>query len=151
MRKIIVFFVFILMAVVLVSCTAKNQDQATETALEENTVVVEESAPAVETAQKQAQAIAAIPSTQTASSQEVAVSSSSEVVAKPTDKEIQTALKNAGVYDGSIDGVIGKRTKKAIEDFQSQNSLVVDGKVGRQTWDKLKTYLSTPSANTTSD
>ncbi|MBM3248853.1 MAG: hypothetical protein FJZ10_05500 [Candidatus Omnitrophica bacterium] len=151
MRKIIAIFVFIFMAATLASCTAKNQEQAVETALEENTVVIEETVSVAETAKEQAPTTAAASSVQAVTSQEGTASSPSEVVAKPTDKEIQAALKNAGLYNGSIDGVIGKRTKKAIEDFQSQNNLVVDGKVGLKTWDKLKTYLSALQANATSD
>src|SRR3989338_3212643 len=41
------------------------------------------------------------------------------VIEKPTAQQIQEALKNAGLYDGKIDGDIGPRTKKAIEEFQS--------------------------------
>ena len=59
----------------------------------------------------------------------------------PTVKEIQQALKNSGVYQGKIDGVIGGRTKKAIEDFQMKNKLKADGKVGPKTWSKLSIYL----------
>ncbi|MDD5195039.1 MAG: peptidoglycan-binding domain-containing protein [Candidatus Omnitrophica bacterium] len=61
--------------------------------------------------------------------------------AKPTDKNIQTALKNAGFYNGEIDGKIGKMTMAAIEEFQKSNGLKADGKVGPQTWSKLKKYL----------
>ncbi|MCX5716492.1 MAG: peptidoglycan-binding domain-containing protein, partial [Candidatus Omnitrophica bacterium] len=46
------------------------------------------------------------------------------------NKQIQTALKNAGLYIGQIDGKIGPLTKKAIEEFQKSNGLKVDGKVG---------------------
>lgn len=57
-------------------------------------------------------------------------------------KNIQRALKGAGLYNGKIDGVIGPKTKKAIRDFQAQNGLVADGKVGAKTWDKLKKSLA---------
>ncbi|MCK9574127.1 MAG: peptidoglycan-binding protein [Candidatus Omnitrophica bacterium] len=71
---------------------------------------------------------------------------------KPTSEDIQKALKNAGLYTGSIDGKIGPKTKKAIEQFQSTNGLTVDGKVGAKTWEKLGVYLTkieeTPSAMT---
>lgn len=59
----------------------------------------------------------------------------------PTKTEIQTALKNAGYYSGPMDGKIGDKTKKAIEDFQTANGLKADGKVGANTWNKLKKYL----------
>lgn len=61
---------------------------------------------------------------------------------KPTEKEIQQALKNSGFYDGEVDGKIGPRSKKAIEEFQAQNDLKADGKVGAKTWQKLKGYLN---------
>ena len=60
---------------------------------------------------------------------------------KPTNKDIQQALKNAGVYAGSVDGNIGPKTKKAIRDFQTKNGLSADGKVGARTWKKLSAYL----------
>lgn len=63
---------------------------------------------------------------------------------KPTVQEIQTALKNAGLYDGSIDGKKGPKTTKAIEDFQKANGLKADGKVGPKTWEILKIHLNPP-------
>ncbi len=57
-----------------------------------------------------------------------------DVTGKPTSKQIQQALKNAGLYDGKVDGNVGPKTKKAIEAFQTQNGLKADGKVGRKTW-----------------
>lgn len=66
---------------------------------------------------------------------------------KPTDEEVQQSLKNAGVYSGKVDGVVGPRTKKAIRDFQAQHDLNSDGRIGPQTWAKLGPYLyPTPDA-----
>lgn len=59
----------------------------------------------------------------------------------PTPEQIQTALKNAGYYTGDIDGKIGPKSKKAIMDFQIDNGLEADGKVGPKTWAKLKVNL----------
>ncbi len=61
---------------------------------------------------------------------------------RPAGTEIQTALKNAGFYNGKIDGDIGPGTKKAIEEFQEANNLKVDGKVGPKTWLVLSEHLS---------
>lgn len=61
---------------------------------------------------------------------------------RPGDKEIQQALKNAGLYEGKIDGKIGPKSKRAIEEFQAKNSLKVDGKVGPNTWRLLREYLN---------
>ena len=58
-----------------------------------------------------------------------------------TPKQIQKALKQAGFYSGTIDGKIGKNTKKAILDFQNANGLKADGIVGKKTAEKLSTYL----------
>jgi murein L,D-transpeptidase YcbB/YkuD len=58
-----------------------------------------------------------------------------------TAEKVQTALKNAGFYNGDIDGKIGPKTKDAIKAFQRDNSLTVDGVIGRGTWSKLKTNL----------
>ena len=60
---------------------------------------------------------------------------------KITRKNIQTALKNAGLYDGPIDGKIGKNTKKAIKEFQRLNGLTPDGIAGKKTWVKLQEFL----------
>lgn len=64
---------------------------------------------------------------------------------KPSNIEIQTALKGAGFYSGKIDGSIGPKSKKAIENFQSANGLKVDGKVGPKTWEALSKYLNAVS------
>jgi murein L,D-transpeptidase YcbB/YkuD len=55
---------------------------------------------------------------------------------------IQAALKNAGYYQGNVDGKIGPATKDALKSFQRDNGLEADGVCGRRTWDKLKPYLS---------
>lgn len=55
-------------------------------------------------------------------------------------RSIQEALKNAGYYNGAIDGKIGPNTRKAIRAFQKDNGLTVDGVVGRGTWKRLQSY-----------
>jgi peptidoglycan hydrolase-like protein with peptidoglycan-binding domain len=64
---------------------------------------------------------------------------------KPSAQEIQTALKNAGFYTGAIDGKIGPKSKKAIEEFQKANGLKTDGKVGPKTWEVLGRHLNAPA------
>lgn len=56
-------------------------------------------------------------------------------------KLIQTALKNAGYFQGSVDGKIGRKTRLAVREFQKANNLHADGKVGKNTWIVLKEYL----------
>jgi len=46
---------------------------------------------------------------------------------------IQTALRDAGFYDGKIDGVFGPITYTSVIHFQEANRLIVDGEVGKQT------------------
>jgi murein L,D-transpeptidase YcbB/YkuD len=60
----------------------------------------------------------------------------------PEGKDIQAALKNAGFYQGEIDGVIGRETKEAIKKFQEANNLNPDGVPGSKTWSLLKKYLT---------
>lgn len=71
--------------------------------------------------------------------QEISVQLAPDAATK--NRQIQTALKNAGFDPGPIDGKIGPKTKKAIKDFQAANGLTADGKVGPETWAKLSKYL----------
>jgi len=64
------------------------------------------------------------------------------VLKAPTAKDIQTALKNAGFYQGDVDGRIGSKTKEAVMKFQEANGLNPDGAVGSRTWEKLSEYLN---------
>lgn len=48
-------------------------------------------------------------------------------------KSLQRALKKAGVYKGSIDGVYGDLTYEAVKKYQSKRGLKVDGMAGTQT------------------
>lgn len=59
---------------------------------------------------------------------------------KPSAREVQQALKNAGFYQGTVDGKSGPQTKEAIKEFQRVHGLTDDGVVGKQTWTKLKAY-----------
>ena len=68
-----------------------------------------------------------------------------DVSAKPSKRDIQLALKNAGFYQGSVDGKLGPHTREAIRKFQTANGLKADGVAGRQTWDKLSVYLNMPA------
>lgn len=63
-------------------------------------------------------------------------------VVQLSPKQIQRALKNAGFYQGPIDGKIGPKTKEAIVKFQKAKGLKVDGIVGKKTSAELNKYLS---------
>jgi N-acetylmuramoyl-L-alanine amidase len=62
----------------------------------------------------------------------------------PTVSEIHTRLKNWGYYSGSVDGVYGSQTEKAVRWFQQKNGLQVDGQVGDLT---LAALGMTPKGN----
>lgn len=66
---------------------------------------------------------------------------SSVIAETMSKKDIQKALKNAGYYDGDVDGKIGPKTKAAIMDFQKGMGLKADGIAGRITKEKLLKYL----------
>ncbi|MFZ2602868.1 MAG: peptidoglycan-binding domain-containing protein [Candidatus Omnitrophota bacterium] len=66
----------------------------------------------------------------------------SETAIQLSPKQIQRALKNAGFYQGSVDGKIGPRTKEAIKEFQKARGLKADGVVGKRTSAELNKYLS---------
>ncbi len=48
-------------------------------------------------------------------------------------QQLQTQLKRMGFDPGTVDGVMGSRTKSAIKEFQKANGLTADGIVGPQT------------------
>ena len=52
-------------------------------------------------------------------------------------KEVQRRLKLWGYYSGSVDGVFGAGTKKAVVAFQKKNGLTADGVVGASTYKAL--------------
>jgi peptidoglycan hydrolase-like protein with peptidoglycan-binding domain len=59
----------------------------------------------------------------------------------PNAAEIQTALKKAGFYKGTVDGQVGTQTKEAIKKFQAANKINPDGVMGSRTWQFLSKYL----------
>ncbi len=48
-------------------------------------------------------------------------------------REIQTRLASLGYYNGNIDGIYGSQTKNAVQRFQQDRGLAVDGIVGKNT------------------
>ena len=52
-------------------------------------------------------------------------------------REIQTRLAALGYYDGTIDGIYGTQTKKAVQKFQQDRGLTADGIAGKQTLNAL--------------
>lgn len=46
---------------------------------------------------------------------------------------LQTALKSRGYYTGTVDGIYGTATKTAVQNFQRDSGLAVDGIAGKNT------------------
>jgi len=143
MKKIVVLVVGLFVVTSLMGCSKKKKaednalDNMTNGVASENVVSVTDNTPitnaAVPVVVDNAEAVP-----QTTGDMAQGVVSTD----KPTPKQIQQALKNAGFYNGKIDGNIGPKTKKAIEAFQSQNGLKADGKVGAKTWKALSVHLN---------
>lgn len=65
-------------------------------------------------------------------------------------RTVQTKLKRWGYYTGTVDGIYGNQTRKAVRTFQSKNGLAVDGIVGPKTAAALGMSIKTDD-NTTSN
>ncbi|MDR3701688.1 MAG: peptidoglycan-binding protein [Candidatus Sulfopaludibacter sp.] len=61
-----------------------------------------------------------------------------------TDKGVQARLNNLGFFCGTVDGVIGPKTKAALSGFQSKNGLTVSGDADSATRDKLRQLHDLP-------
>ncbi len=49
-------------------------------------------------------------------------------------QDVQTFLKETGLYTGAVDGVFGAETEAAIKRFQESKNLTSDGVMGPATW-----------------
>ena len=148
-KRLLAIFVAMTLIVpfVLFGCKGKvektsettGQEVATSTTTQEETQVTQPIEPA------QTVATETIPPTATPPAVEKpAAMPPVQEVMQNKDKDIQRALKNAGFYTGTVDGKVGPKTKKAIEEFQKAKGLKVDGKVGSKTWSELAKYLTQP-------
>ena len=52
-------------------------------------------------------------------------------------KEIQRGLKRRGYDPGPVDGLLGRRTARAIREFQADNGLYVNGMPSRTVYEML--------------
>ncbi len=136
MKKIVFLIMFAL--IFSISCTKRAEKPQVDL---ESEIIMSDSGSVIETQPASAQQPGVELTTKDALTAQIPVQTSS-IPEKPSAEDIQKALKNAGLYKGSVDGKIGPKTKKAIEEFQSTNGLTADGKVGPKTWEKLKNYLA---------
>lgn len=60
----------------------------------------------------------------------------------PMVEYLQLGLRRAGYDPGTIDGIFGARTLRALEQFQRDSGLTADGVAGRLTWAQLFPYLA---------
>ena len=69
----------------------------------------------------------------------------------PEVAELQTLLREAGYFNGDITGYFGSETTSAVQRFQTDNNLTVDGIAGPRTMTALRNpaSVSTSSAATT--
>lgn len=58
--------------------------------------------------------------------------SSSSIGTSETIKLVQQALNDMGYDAGEADGIMGQKTKNAVEQFQKDNGLTIDGIIGKQ-------------------
>lgn len=66
-------------------------------------------------------------------------------------KALQQRLKDLGYYNSTVDGEFGPLCDAAVRQFQSKNSLTVDGICGEQTWNKAfsSSAIKNDSSSTT--
>lgn len=62
---------------------------------------------------------------------------SSNADTSSTIKQVQQALNDKGYDAGVADGIMGQKTKNAVEQFQKDNGLTIDGIIGKQVKEAL--------------
>ena len=63
----------------------------------------------------------------------------------------QVELRNRGLYKGSLDGIVGPDTKRALILFQSKNGLGQTAALDEQTWEELTSAVAQGSSIPPSD
>jgi peptidoglycan hydrolase-like protein with peptidoglycan-binding domain len=64
-----------------------------------------------------------------------------------TVRDAQQVLKDKGLYTGSVDGIYGPLTRKAVRAYQHQQNLTPDGRLGPQTLSSLGVQQPSPSTS----
>jgi len=141
-RKALAIFMVIsgLSALVFLGCKARTEKAPAEMGMETNAAM---------TTMEGMEGTALTEPSQTVATETIPPTAAPQIAPQPAvreenaarNKDIQAALKNAGYYTGAVDGKLGPKTKKAIEEFQAAKGLKVDGKVGPKTWAELEKNL----------
>jgi peptidoglycan hydrolase-like protein with peptidoglycan-binding domain len=63
-------------------------------------------------------------------------------------KKAQQALKDKGLYEGEVDGVMGPKTREALREFQKNENIQQTGRLDRETMSKLGLQASTGASDT---
>jgi len=140
MKRLLSFALVVLMLAVLSACGKKQETEELQPITMESLGIMNAPAGGSPDLKAGEAKTLAVPAAATASKELVPLPPQGPY--KPTGIEIQTALEHAGFYTGKIDGKIGPKSKKAIEDFQKANGLKADGKVGPKTWEALGKHLT---------
>lgn len=72
-----------------------------------------------------------------AASQASDTSTTADSLRKDSIRWAQVELRYRGLYKGSLDGVLGPRTKRALTEFQQNNGLSQTASLDARTWDAL--------------
>ena len=65
------------------------------------------------------------------------VSPANDSLRKDDIRWAQVELRSRGLYNGSLDGVLGPQTKQALDQFQAKNGLNRTSSLDTRTWDAL--------------
>ncbi len=62
-------------------------------------------------------------------------------------RDAQQVLKDKGFYSGSVDGIYGPLTRKAVRSYQKDQNLTADGRLGPQTLSSLGVKEPAPTTS----
>ena len=139
-KKVLLLGVAVIFVVSLSGCSTASKKKDLEMQGLRNQVTALESQPSVKT-EESSSSTEQVTTKSSETSSTGSLEKSGESNEHPTGKQIQAALMNAGYYKGTIDGKLGKKTRRAVKEFQKANNLKADGKVGPKTWAALKDSL----------
>ncbi len=150
-RKIALFIVFGVLAFGVAGCVGNDKYNKDMNMLRSQMQLVQSDVENLRTGQQKIEDDVTEVAKLKAGSAGAGISVSGDVYRTPSgftlpSRDIQKALKNAGYYNGPIDGKVGSATRAAIKQFQEDQGLSADGVCGRRTWSKLSGFLDGATA-----